>query len=318
MADNVAGRLESVRRAKPALLESLRNCRICPRRCGVDRIGGHGGYCRAGRKARVYSHSPHHGEEPPLSGTRGSGTIFFSGCNMKCAYCQNYYFSQLDKGAEVTDDELAGMMIELQEAGCHNINLVTPTHYVPQIVASLETALQKGLRIPVVYNTSGYESPDTIGSLDGIIDVYLPDMRYSDDRAAFKYSDAPDYVENNRSSIKEMQSQVGDLLLDANALAVRGLIIRLLCLPGDASGTVSTLRYIHDNVSRGAYLSVMSQYTPVFKAAGYEDISRAVTAEEYKIVVDEAARLGLNKGWVQEAPEKRFLGTNIRPKKEMR
>ena len=206
--------------------DSLKKCDICPRRCKVDRAGGHRGYCRAPRNPVVYSYLAHRGEEPPISGTRGSGTIFFSGCNMKCVYCQNYSFSQLDQGNEVSIEKLAEIMLGLQKTGCHNINLVSPTHFVPQIVLALEIAFDKGLDIPIVYNTGGYEKLETIKALSGVVDIYMPDMRYSADAMAKKYSDAPDYLEHNRPAIKEMFSQVGDLMVGDDGIAKRGLIIR--------------------------------------------------------------------------------------------
>jgi putative pyruvate formate lyase activating enzyme len=236
---------------------------------------------------------------------------------MKCAYCQNYYFSQLDKGEEASTEKLAGMMLGLQNKGCHNINLVSPTHYMPQILMALEIALKDGLTIPIIYNTSGYESADTIRLLDGIVDVYLPDMRYSDNTMAKQYSDAPDYVECNRESILEMQRQVGDLQLDAKEIAIKGLIIRLLVLPDGISGTGASLRFIRDSVSKNAYLSIMSQYYPTFKAYDHKKISIGLTPAEYTNVVDEARLLGLNNGWIQEAPEvpdPKFFGTNIQQK----
>jgi len=313
-------KLEAVKRASALLGDCLKSCSICPRTCGVDRTAGRTGYCRASLNSAVYSYSPHHGEEPPISGTKGSGTIFFSHCNMKCAYCQNYYFSQLDKGEEVTCKKLAGMMLSLQKRGCHNINLVTPTHYVPQILMALQIALEGGLDIPIVYNTSGYDLAGTIKMLDGIIDIYMPDMRYSDDAMAKKYSDAPGYVEHNRACVLEMQRQTGDLRLDAEGIAVRGVIIRLLVLPEGISGTEGSLKFIRQSVSGGAYLSIMSQYYPTFKARQYTEISRGISAGEYKNVVDAAHLLGLNNGWIQESPgetDPRFLGTNIKPTTEL-
>jgi len=314
MADK---KIDIVRKVNALLKPSLKSCAICPRRCRVDRSSGKAGYCRALFRPVVYSYSPHHGEEPPLSGTRGSGTIFFAHCNMKCVYCQNYYFSQLDKGDEVSIEKLAGMMLGLQGRSCHNINLVTPTHYLPQILAALEIALEGGLKIPIVYNTSGYELLDTIKLLNGIIDIYLPDMRYSDNEMAKRYSDAPGYVENNRACVAEMQAQVGDLVLDNSGVAERGLIIRLLALPEGVSGTEHTLKFIKDSISPKAYLSIMSQYYPTFKAQQFSQISRSVTVGEYKNVVDEAMVLGLNNGWIQESPEEldpKFRGTNIKQK----
>ena len=285
----------------------------------MDRSVGKLGYCRAPFNPVVYSHLAHHGEEPVLSGSKGSGTIFFAHCNMKCSYCQNYYFSQLDNGEQVSFEKLASIMLILQDMGCHNINLVSPSHFVPQILMALEIAFENGLHIPIVYNTSGYDSLETIKLLDGIVDIYLPDMRYSDNRMAKAYSDAPDYVECNRVSVKEMHSQVGDLVMDEQAIAKKGLIIRLLVLPNDISGTAQTLKFIKEAISQNTYLSIMSQFYPTFKAYGFKELSRGVSKDEYKINVDEAHRLGLNNGWVQEAPGKtdeRFLGTNIKPQNE--
>jgi putative pyruvate formate lyase activating enzyme len=308
--------LASVKKASARLKDSLKNCRICPRKCGADRTHGKAGYCRSGLKAAVYSYLAHHGEEPPISGDLGSGTIFFSGCNMKCVYCQNYRFSQLDEGKEVTTGELSDIMLSLQNRGCHNINLVSPTHYLPQILFALEKALEDGLYVPVVYNTSGYDDPETIKILDGVVDVYLPDMRYSDNRMAAKYSDAPNYVENNVASVTEMHRQVGDLVISDEGTAMKGIIIRLLALPENISGISKTLHAIKDGISKNAYLSIMSQYYPTFKAYEYKELSRGVSIDEYANIVDEARNIGLNKGWIQETPDRtdrKFFGTDIQP-----
>jgi len=312
-------RLDTLIKASEKFKERLKDCRICPRRCGVDRTCGSTGYCRAGAKPVVYSHLIHHGEEPPISGTKGSGTIFFSRCNMKCAYCQNYYFSQLDRGEEVEIPMLGDMMLKLESQGCHNINFVSPTHYLPQILQALVIATEKGLSIPIVYNTSGYDLAETIRDLRGVIDIYMPDMRYSEEAMAKLYSDAPDYVERNREAVLEMRSQVGDLVIDKNGIAVKGLLIRLLALPGDISGTIDTLRFIRKNLSEKTYLSIMSQYYPTFKAYEHPELSCGVSGKEYDNVVDEARLLGLNNGWVQDSPEpfdKKFFGTNIKPGKK--
>lgn len=309
-------KLKALKKANEVLADSLKNCNICPRRCGVDRVDGKLGYCRAGYNPRIFSAMAHRGEEPPISGNKGSGTIFFSHCNMKCAYCQNYYFSQLDQGRETTIEKLAAMMGGLQKAGCHNINLVSPSHYVPQILKALQIAIEAGLDIPIVYNTSGYDLTETIRLLDGVVDIYLPDMRYSDDEMAKRYSDAPKYTEYNRQSVLEMQRQAGDLVLDDSRIAVKGLIIRLLALPENISGIVNSLQFIKSNVSENIYLSIMSQYYPTFKAYDYTEISRGVTADEYKNIVDAARDLGLNNGWIQDMGQKdegKFLGTNINP-----
>jgi putative pyruvate formate lyase activating enzyme len=311
-------RIERLKKACGLFEGSMSACSICPRKCGADRARGKRGFCRAPAEPVIYSHIVHHGEEPALSGTGGSGTIFFSHCNMKCVYCQNYIFSQLDKGEPCSTDRLASMMLELQDSGCHNINLVNPTHYVPQILESLKIASLKRLDLPIVYNTSGYELPETVDALEGVIDIYLPDMRYSDDHNALKYSGASDYVKYNRQSVLRMHKQVGTLRLDDDGIAQKGLIIRLLALPGGLSGTAESLEFISKSVTNDTYISLMSQYYPTHRAHEYTELSAGIPADEYKIIVDEAHRLGLNNGWIQEIPEvrsARFLGTNIKPKK---
>ncbi len=239
---------------------------------------------------------------------------------MRCVYCQNYSFSQLGSGQETSTDKLSRMMLHLEKAGCHNINLVTPTHFVPQILLALEKALENGLRLPIVYNTSGYESPETLKLLEGIVDIYLPDMRYSDDLMAKKYSDAGDYVDNNRASIKIMHEQVGDLVLDEAGIAKKGMIVRLLALPDNISGTKESLKFISNNISKATYLSIMSQYYPTYRAGEYKELAGGIKSAEYANIVDAAHYLGLNNGWVQETPgrtDTRFLGTNIKPKNEI-
>ena len=318
---DAADRRKAITAAAKKLKSMLKGCAVCPRKCGANRTTGHTGYCRAAFNPVVYSYAPHYGEEPVLSGMKGSGTIFFTHCNMKCTYCQNYYFSQLDNGEEISIEKLAKIMLYLQKAGCHNINLVSPTHYLPQIVMAIGIAVDKGLGLPIVYNTGGYDLVDTIKFLDGIVDIYMPDMRYSDNAMAIRYSDAPDYVEHNRACVKEMHRQVGDLSAAADGLADKGLIVRLLALPEGISGTKESLRFIKDSISTETYLSIMSQYYPTFKAYDYKEISRGVNKDEYKNIVDEAGKLGLNNGWIQQIPDEfdtRFLGTNIKPKKKSR
>lgn len=312
-------KLPIIEAANARMKASLTRCALCPRRCGVNRRAGKRGYCGASADADVYSYGAHLGEEPPLSGSSGgSGTIFFAHCTMRCVYCQNYRFSQSGSGRAVSVERLAGIMLELERTGCHNVNLVSPTHYLPQILQALEIAVRKGLTLPIVYNTGGYELALTIRELAGIVDIYLPDMRYADDSMARAYSDAPRYVAYNRSSLIEMQRQVGDLVLDDKGIAKKGLIIRLLALPNDISGTIASMAFVKDRVSKNARLSIMSQYRPVYKAAAYQPLSRSISAEEYKNVVDEAVLLGLNEGWIQEMPDRTdtgYLGTNIKPRK---
>ena len=257
---------------------------------------------------------PHHGEEPPVSGERGSGTIFFSHCNMACCYCQNFEFSQLSgPGREVSDRELAGIMLELQGLGCHNINFVTPTHVVPQILAALAIAAEKGLHIPLVYNTGGYELPETIKLLDGIIDIYLPDMRYADSDMAIKYSQAPDYPKYNCASLKEMHRQAGVASINSEGLIERGVIIRHLVLPGNIPGTEKIMRFIARELSPETYISLMSQYHPYYKAEGLKEIDRNISAQEYAAAQKTMHAHGLHNGWTQDAGGlERFAGIHIK------
>ena len=293
-SDELNKRIESAY----ALLES---CRVCPRECGVNRLKNDKlGFCRSGLNPVVSSASPHHGEEPPLSGTRGSGTIFFTNCNLKCVYCQNYPISQMGNGVERTPGELACQMLTLQEQGCHNINLVTPTHFAPQILKALGIAKERGFNLPIVYNTSGYDSVETLRLFDGIVDIYLPDMRYSDDAAGMKYSIAPQYPEVNRAAVREMYRQVGNLEVGADGIAKRGLIVRHLILPHGLSGTESVMKFLSEEISRDVYISLMSQYFPAYKANEFRELGRRITADEYDDAYRIMQRYGLENGWVQE------------------
>jgi len=278
----------------------LKNCSLCPHKCGVDRYSGPDGFCHSGAKPMVSTSMVHHGEEPPISGIRGSGTIFFSNCNMGCVYCQNYQISQESEGEEISTRELADNMIALQEKGVHNINLVSPTIWVPQIVEAFSIAKKSSLDLPFVYNTGGYDHPGIIKILEGIIDVYMPDIRYSDSSMAQKYSGIEDYVKFNRGSILEMHRQVGDLEIDKNGIAQKGLLIRLLVLPEDISGIKDTLDFIKNRLSGNTYLSIMAQYHPVYRADRYPELSRRVSAGEYLEIVEYAKKLGLNRGWTQD------------------
>ena len=237
-------------------------CRLCPRKCGVDRAAGELGFCRGGILASVSSCNAHHGEEPPISGHRGSGTVFFAHCTMRCKFCQNFPISQLGHGAEVTDAELAERFLMLQRMKCHNLNLVTPSHYLHAIAAALVLAVQKGFRLPIVYNCSGFESVEALRLADGIVDIYMPDMKYADPKKAALYSDAPGYVDANIPALQEMQRQVGDLVCDEDGVARRGLLVRHLVLPGAEEDSIQVLRILHDQVSPTLYLSLMSQYFP--------------------------------------------------------
>ncbi|MDI6606429.1 MAG: radical SAM protein [Candidatus Omnitrophota bacterium] len=307
-----SGQLERIIDSTFKMLES---CSICPRKCGVNRLKDEKGFCKTGLKPRVYSFMAHYGEEPPISGKRGSGTIFFSNCNMNCAYCQNYEFSQQGRGREVDFEELSSMMLRLEEAGCHNINLVTPTHIMPQILKSLQLAISAGLKIPIVYNTGGYELPQVIKILDGIVDIYLADMRYAQEEPAVKYSSAPDYPGYNRESLKEMHRQVGVVETDSNGIIKKGLVIRHLVLPHKICGTEETMKFIKEELSPDTYISLMSQYLPYYKASAFSDISRRITKQEYREAKGILQKYGLHNGWIQESYGlERFAGVYIKSK----
>lgn len=284
-----------------AAYQLLDSCRVCPRECGVNRLKNDKiGFCRSGLNAVVSSAGPHHGEEPPISGTKGSGTIFFANCNLHCVYCQNYPISQMGTGNERTIAELACQMLWLQEQGCHNLNLVTPTHFMPQILKALGIAKERGFHLPIVYNTSGYESVEALRLLDGIVDIFLPDMRYSEGKAALRYSIAPHYPEINRAAVTEMFRQVGNLELDENGIAKRGLIIRHLVLPNGNSGTEGVMKFLAEEISKDVHLSLMSQYFPAYKAHEIPELSRRITSEEYDEAYQIMQGYGLENGWVQE------------------
>ncbi len=296
------------------VFKMLESCCICPRICKVNRLNDERGFCRIGLKPKVCSFMPHHGEEPPISGQRGSGTIFFSGCNMVCAYCQNYEFSQLDEGREVEFEELATFMLQLQDMGCHNINLVTPTHVMPQILKALELAIPKGLKIPIVYNTGGFELPEIIKLLDGIVDIYLADMRYADNDMAIKYSSAPGYPKLNQAALKEIHRQVGVAEIDDEGIIRRGVIIRHLVLPNNISGADKIMEFIAEGLSKDTYISLMSQYSPYYKANQLKEISRRITYQEYEVALAAMEKYGLYNGWTQDGRGlERFAGINIKP-----
>jgi putative pyruvate formate lyase activating enzyme len=283
---------------------SLSDCVLCPRRCHVDRLAGRLGYCRSGPTARVASWNRHPWEEPPISGTRGSGTIFFSGCTAACVFCQNYPISQLGVGQDVSEAQLASMMLELQRKGCHNINLVTATHFVPQFLGALQLAIPQGFRLPILYNTSGYELVETLRLLEDVVDIYLPDAKYATDAVAHELSGYRQYVSNNRSALLEMLRQVGpDLPLDEGGLAVRGMIVRHLVLPGGLAGSGPVAQWLAANLSPRLHVSIMSQYVPAHRAVGHPTLGRRVTAEEYEAAVDAFVEAGLETGWQQEPEE---------------
>ena len=282
-------------RARAAWLR-LEDCDLCARYCHVDRIATtRGALCRTGERAVVCSAGPHHGEEDCLRGTRGSGTIFFSFCNLRCVYCQNWEISWGGEGHEVSTEELAGIMLRLQAVGCHNINFVTPSHVVAQIIAAVDRAAAQGLTVPLVYNTGGYDSLEALALLDGVIDIYMPDMKYSDPELAHRYSHVRDYVRVNQAAIREMHRQVGDLDIDEHGLARRGLLVRHLVLPNRIAGTAEGLRFIAEEISPDTYLNLMDQYRPCYRAHEYPKLDRPIMRSEFHEVLELAERYGLRR-----------------------
>jgi putative pyruvate formate lyase activating enzyme len=288
--------------------ESLRACALCPRKCGVDRLAGKIGYCGShGRWGNgepepdcVYfsSAGPHFGEETCLVGRGGSGTVFFSGCNLSCMFCQNSEISQGGEGMWVPISRLASIFLSLQNRGCHNLNIVTPTHFVAHLLRALVTATEIGFRLPLVYNCGGYESVETIQLLDGIVDIYMPDFKYTDPKIAEELSDAPDYPRYAKAALKAMHRQVGDLRADGPAgTATRGLLIRHLVLPENLAGTEEAMRFIAEEISIETYVNIMDQYRPCHRAWRRPALSRSITAEEYQAAVDAAVRYGLHRGF---------------------
>lgn len=296
---------ELQRRAETALAQ-LACCRVCPRECNVDRLADEAAVCGNGRYARVASYAPHLGEEDPLRGTRGSGTIFFAGCNLRCVFCQNYDISQGKAGASVLPERLAGMMLHLQRLGCHNINFVTPEHVVPQILEALVIAVEDGLRLPLVYNTSAYDSLDSLRLLDGVVDIYMPDFKLWDAELAHRYLKARDYPAMARQVIKEMQRQVGDLQLDNQGIARRGVLLRHLVMPGLVGDTAVIMRFLANEVSPNLYVNLMAQYYPAHKVSRqkYPEINRRLYAEEYRQAYQAAQDAGL---WRFDERPLRFL-----------
>lgn len=280
-----------------ALGEMLKECRLCPRVCKVNRVEGQKGYCRAGADLMISSAFPHFGEEAPLVGYHGSGTIFLTHCNLRCLFCQNYDISHLGEGQGATTSDLANYMIGLQRRGCHNINFVTPTHYVPQIMASLPEAIELGLEIPLVYNCGGYESIEVIKLLDGIIDIYMPDAKFSQEGNAARYCNAPDYPQVLQQVLSEMHRQVGDLLLDERGIAYRGVLIRHLVMPNGVAGTQEALSFIADKLSVHSYVNIMDQYRPLYRAGEHSEINRQITYREYLGAIKIAKGEGLHRGF---------------------
>ena len=281
----------------------LENCMLCPHRCGINRIEGHQGRCKCDDKLKIALASLHMFEEPCISGENGSGTVFFSNCNLNCIYCQNYEISNLGKGKEISIEHLAEIFLKQQEKGAHNINLVTPTMYVFQIIEALKIAKSKGLNIPIVYNSNGYENAETIKLLNGYIDVYLPDLKYYSNELSKKYSNVNNYFDTATKAIKEMYSQVGRAQFDENGMITKGIIIRHLVLPNHIQNTKNILKWIEVNMPKDIYVSVMAQYFPTYKAKEDELINRKLNKKEYKEVTNYLYSLDLENGYIQELGE---------------
>jgi len=283
-----------------SLKNLLGNCNLCPRNCRVNRIEGNTGVCRAGANPKVALTSVHMWEEPCISGTKGSGTVFFSHCNLKCVFCQNFDISQQDFGKEVTIEDLAELFINQQNKGVHNINLVSPTQYLVQIKQALIIAKQNGLNIPIIYNTNGYESIEGLRILEGFIDIYLPDLKYAENELGKKYSGVNDYFEKASEAILEMYSQVGVPIFDDNGVIKRGLVIRHLALPGQLGNSKKVLQWVRANLPNDVYISLMCQYTPMYKVCDYPELKRRLSKREYEEIIDYFFEIGLEKGFVQE------------------
>lgn len=279
------------------LLDFIKECRLCPRACRVNRFNGEIGYCRASSELMISSAFPHFGEEPPLVGRHGSGTIFLTHCNLRCIFCQNYDISHQGQGTQITPSDLARTMIRLQQMGCHNINFVTPTHYAPQIISSLPEAIEMGLRLPIVYNCSGYESLEVIKLLDGIVDIYMPDIKFFDEKYSERYSKAPDYPIVVRQVLREMHRQVGDLKMNSTGIAERGLLIRHLVMPNGIASSEAILKFIAQEISVHSYVNIMAQYRPEYRAYEYPEINRRITHKEYMEAIQIARSFHLYRGF---------------------
>jgi len=282
------------------LKEKLKNCTVCPHNCGVDRSAGEKGICGAPAQLYISSAFPHFGEEPPLVGKYGSGTIFFTHCNLQCIFCQNFDISHFGEGKMITQELLAEYMLGLQKNGCHNINIVTPTHYVPQLVEGLKIAAENGLKLPLVYNCGGYESHETLKLLEGIVDIYMPDAKFVSNEVSKKYTKAKDYREVLQEALKEMHRQVGDLVMDSSGIAYKGLLIRHLVMPNDLAGSKEMVDFIAHKISKDSYVNIMGQYRPVHQAHKYEEISRKIIRSELVEAFDLAKKAGLHRGFDED------------------
>lgn len=283
------------------LFKIFESCELCARKCKVNRLEGEKGYCRSGKDMVVSSYGPHFGEEQELVGMHGSGTIFLTNCNLLCVYCQNYEISHRGEGEVKDEAEVADYMLRLQNMGCHNINLVTPTHFTPQLVKAISMAAGKCLHLPIVWNCGGYENVETIRLLDGIVDIYMPDIKYGASEPAKKYSNSPDYFERCQEAVKEMHRQVGDLRLDERGIAYRGLLVRHLVLPDNLAGSEEVLRFVA-SLSRDTYVNIMNQYRPCGEAYKYKELNRRPTSIEYFKAVNMARKLGLHRGFRVRTP----------------
>ena len=285
------------------MLNELEKCTICPHKCNINRNHGKIGRCKATNKVKIALYSTHEFEEPCISGQNGSGTVFFSNCNLNCIYCQNYEISQLGRGKEITIEELAQVFLIQQEKGVENIDLVTPTSYVPQIIEAIKIAKKAGLKLPIVYNTNSYENVETLKQLEGYIDIYLPDLKYAENELGKKYSKIENYFEIATESIKEMIRQVGEPKLNENGIIEKGVMIRHLVLPNHIENSKKVLKWIKENLPKEIYISIMAQYFPTYKAKEDNKINRKLTKEEWKEVEDYIAEIGIENGYVQELGE---------------
>ena len=285
------------------MLEKIQNCEICPHNCKVNRLQGQLGRCKCNDKIKIALASVHHFEEPCISGKNGSGTIFFSNCNLNCKFCQNYEISQEEKGGEITIEQLADIFIKQQEKGVHNINLVTPTMYAYQIIEAIKIARKKGLKIPVIYNSNGYENVQTIKDLNGYIDVYLPDLKYYDNDLGLKYSGIKNYFEYASKAILEMYNQVGNPKFDKNGNIIKGLMIRHLVLPNNIENSKNVLKWIKENIDENVYINIMAQYFPTYKAKGIKELNRKLSKEEYEEIENFVYGLNIKNGYMQELGE---------------
>jgi len=273
----------------------LEECTLCPRQCRINRLENEEGYCLVGAEAEVASAGPHFGEEDPLVGRNGSGTIFMSSCNLRCSFCQNFDISQQHRGRSISPEALANLMIDLQVRGCHNINFVTPTHQVPAILQGLTHAIEAGLSVPLVYNSSGYDSVETLKLLDGIFDIYMPDLKTLSSEAAERYMNAPDYPDAVKAALREMHRQVGDLVMNSRGIAMRGILLRHLVMPEGKATTREAMTFLHDDISPGTYVNIMAQYRPAGESSKFPEIDRAITGNEYQEALAIAAEVGMER-----------------------